>query len=92
MNASFNQYQLDKKYNKFLLKLIAWNIFYTRDNREKADEQAKLALEMMQCLDLQNLEQYHSHFPLIDSTTLIENFSDYQATNKDAFEKKKLAF
>jgi hypothetical protein len=63
--------------------------FYTRDNREKADEQAKLALEMMQCLDLQNLEQYHSHFPLIDSTTLIENFSDYQATNKDAFEKKK---
>lgn len=74
MNASFNQYQLDKKYNKFLLKLIAWNIFYTRDNRKKADEQAQQVLKMMECLNLENLGQYRSHYPLIDVNNLILKF------------------
>ena len=74
MNANFNQYQLDKKYNKFLLKLIAWNIFYTRDNRKKADEQAQQVLKMMECLDLHSLEKYRSHYPLIDDLQLRYKF------------------
>ena len=41
MNASLNQYQLDKKYNKFLLKLISWDIFYKRENRKKGSERER---------------------------------------------------
>ncbi|MEW9150215.1 hypothetical protein [Acinetobacter baumannii] len=76
MNASLNQYQLDKKYNKFLLKLISWDIFYKRENRKKADEQAYQILEMMQCLDLHNLDLYNSHYPLIDINFLINHFEE----------------
>jgi len=77
MNASFNQYQLDKKYNKFLLKLIAWNIFYTRDNKKKADEQAQQVLKMMECLNLENLGQYRSHYPLVNAEELILKFRNF---------------
>ncbi|MCO8080808.1 hypothetical protein [Acinetobacter lwoffii] len=74
MASNFNQYQLNKTYNRFLLKLIAWNIFNSRNNPQKADEQAVLILEMLPFLDLDKLEKYQSHFPLVDSHKLINKF------------------
>ncbi|MEW9150201.1 hypothetical protein AB2762_06865 [Acinetobacter indicus] len=65
MNASLNQYQLDKKYNKILIKIDVSGIFFMKEIRKKADEQAYQILEMMQCLDLRHLDLYNSHYPLM---------------------------
>lgn len=91
MTVNLDQYHLNKIYNKFLLRLIAWDIYRTRGSIQNAEKQAELALTVIDLIDLEKLEQYQSHFPFVNALSLIREFLTEYTTNKDAFRKKKLA-